>query len=101
MQLMPSTKIHDLLDRYPFLIEFLAGYNPKFALLKNKAMRETMGRMAKLSMVAEIGGVDIEKLMKDIAAEIERQTGEPSVIDTVGQERGDGMSSLRILFALS
>jgi len=76
MKLSPSTRIHALIDKYPFLLDFLAGYNPKFKFLKNRAMRATMGRMATLSMVAETGGVPLENLIRDVAEEIGRRTGE-------------------------
>jgi len=86
MKLSPSTRIHGLIDEYPFLLDFLAGYNPKFNLLKNRAMRATMGRMATLSMVAEIGGVPLEDLVRDVAEEIRRHTGEGVEIEG-GEDR--------------
>ena len=76
MKLSAETKIHELLGMYPFLLEFLAGYNPKFALLRNKAMRATMGRMASLSMVAAMGNMPLNILLKDLAEEIKKHTGE-------------------------
>ena len=39
MKLTPDTNVHELLDEYPFLLDFLAGYNPKFSILKSKVMR--------------------------------------------------------------
>ena len=33
MKLHQSTKIHDLLETYPFLLDFLADYRPKFSIL--------------------------------------------------------------------
>lgn len=89
MNIHPSTTVHDLLEEYPFLLNFLADYTPKFEILRNKAMRETMGRMAKLSMAAEMGGVPLDKLMADIAAEIERRTGDAVTADG----RGDAGST--------
>ena len=76
MKLTPNTNVHDLLDKYPFLLDFLAGYNPKFSVLKSKAMRETMGRIATLSMAATMGGIPVEKLIEDIAREISGTAGE-------------------------
>ena len=76
MNISSKTTISQLLDAYPFLFDFLVGYHPKFKLLKNKMMRATMGKMATLKRVAGIGEIPLGKLIKDIAAEIEKQTGE-------------------------
>jgi hypothetical protein len=82
MNLTTSTKIHQLLKAYPFLEEFLVQYNHKFEALRSKAMRATVGRVASLKMVASIGEVALDRLLADIAAEIERQTGEAIEVDT-------------------
>ena len=74
MQLSPSTKINDLLSTHPFLEDFLAAYNPHFAVLKNKIARATVGRVATLGAAARIAGVDIGALLRDTAAAIEKQT---------------------------
>jgi len=84
MKLTSSTKIHTLIEAYPFLLDFLVDYNPKFNLLKNKAMRATMGRVATLGKVASVGGVPLDRLMEDIAAAIERETGKRVEIDLSG-----------------
>ncbi|MCD6307826.1 MAG: DUF438 domain-containing protein [Candidatus Latescibacteria bacterium] len=81
MKLTSSTRIHTLVEAHPFLLDFLVGYNPKFKLLKNKAMRATMGRVATLGKVASIGGVPLDRLIEDIAAAIERETGERMEVD--------------------
>ncbi|GAB4390669.1 MAG: DUF438 domain-containing protein [Thermodesulfovibrionales bacterium] len=76
MEITPGTKVNDLLNRYPFLKEFLVALNPHFKALENPFMRRTMGRFADLSKVAMIGGLDLKVLMEDIAREIEKKTGE-------------------------
>ena len=76
MKLFPTTKVNGLLDTYPFLLDFLIGYNPKFKLLKKKTLRATMGRMATLSMAASMGGISIDTLLRDIAGEIKAKTEE-------------------------
>ncbi len=74
MQLSPSTKINDLLSSHPFLEDFLAAYNPHFAILKNKIARTTVGRVATLGAAARIAGVDLRVLLRDTAAAIEKET---------------------------
>jgi DUF438 domain-containing protein len=74
MQLSSNTKINDLLSTHPFLEDFLVAYNPHFTMLKNKIARATVGRVATLGAAARIAGVDINALLRDTAAAIEKQT---------------------------
>ena len=55
MTITPKTTVHTLLKEHPFLLDFLAGYNPEFKKLTNPVLRRTMGRMATLETVAEHG----------------------------------------------
>jgi uncharacterized protein len=71
-----TTSLHQLVERYPFLLEFLAAYNKKFGLLQNPIMRATVGRAATLGRVAEMGGIPVEDLIRDIAAEVRDRTGD-------------------------
>jgi DUF438 domain-containing protein len=85
MVIAPQTTIHSLLGEYPFLAGFLAEYNPEFKKLANPVLRRTMGRMATLEKVAETGHVPLDRLQRDIAAEVARVTGqEPAVRTTAG-----------------
>ncbi len=81
-EITPQTTIHELLETFPFLVDFLAGYNPKFGLLRNAAMRATMGRVATLDKVAGIGEIPVDKLMQDLAARIAQETGTAPGIGT-------------------
>ena len=76
MDLSPKTKVNDIIAQYPFLKDFLIALNQEFKMLDNPFMRKTVGRIASLSKVAMIGGMDVKKLIDDIAAEITRKTGE-------------------------
>ncbi len=75
VEISPNTSIYDLLEEYPFLVDFLIGYNPKFALLKNPMMRATAGRVATLRKVSEMGGVEVDDLLAAIRGEVERKAG--------------------------
>ncbi len=75
MKISPKTKIFQLLDAYPFLLDYLVSYNPEFKKLKSPILRNTLGRVATLEAAAKMAGVDLQKLMEDINTEIERQTG--------------------------
>ncbi len=90
MTITPKTTVHTLLKEHPFLLDFLAAYNPEFKKLTNPVLRRTMGRMATLDSVAELGNVPLNQLMNDLAAEIEKQTGaRPPVADVPGVDTVD------------
>ncbi len=87
LELSPNTSINELLKTYPFLVDFLAAYNPKFGLLKNKMMRATLGKMATLNQVAGIGGIPVDKLINDINAEIEQRTCADVDFSALGKDK--------------
>lgn len=88
MDLTPRTRLADLLSRWPFLKDFLVAYNPRYKLLESRTMRATVGRMATLQMVASMGSVDVATLLRDLQAEVRRQTGdEPPVLEAGGEGR--------------
>ena len=75
LTLTPKTTVHTLLKQYPFLLDFLADYHPEFKKLTNPVLRRTVGRMATLDTVAEQGNVPLNRLIDDLATEVEKQTG--------------------------
>ena len=95
MKLSSQTSIHELIKTYPFLVDFLVAYNSQFGLLKSKVMRATIGKMATLKQVAGIGGVPLDQLIEDIAAEIENRSGKGTEIET-GRELGDSPDEEKI-----
>lgn len=76
MKLDPETRIGDLLDKYPFLLEFLPKISPKYKRLTNPIMRKTIGRIATIEKAANIGGFTTEELIKRIEGEIDRKVKE-------------------------
>lgn len=80
MELNPSTKIDQLLEEHPFLIEYLINRSPKYKLLQSTVMRKTVGRVATLSEVAVTGGIEIGHLLGEIAAEISSKTGKTDIV---------------------
>lgn len=94
MELTASTKVNDLLNRYPFLKEYLIGLNPEFRMLDNPFMRKTVGRLASLGKVALIGGMPAQDLLNGIAAEIRKQSGETVTVRAA--ESGAGEDAARI-----
>lgn len=72
------TTIHDLLTAHPFLIDELPAAYPKFAPLRNPALRSTMGRVATIARAAEMAGVPADKLLADIGDMIRRHASTTS-----------------------
>jgi DUF438 domain-containing protein len=84
MILRPADKLDPLLESYPFLLEFLAGFSPKFQKLRNPILRKTVGKIATLDQVARMGDMPVGRLLEAVAAEIRRTTSE-----SVRVEAGD------------
>ncbi|MBU1637730.1 DUF438 domain-containing protein, partial [bacterium] len=91
-RLTADTRVQDLIEAYPFLIEELGNFNPHYKALRDPAMREMMAKHATLGIAAERGGVKLNDLMNFVANTIQRQTGHTLLIDgplqiEVDQER--------------
>ena len=96
MELSAKTKIDDLLQKYPFLLDFFVNKSPKFSHLKNPIMRKTVGKVATLNQVASVGKIDLDSLLGDIAHEVKDKTGESLTIKTdVSPETTEPLSDPR------
>lgn len=62
MRIGPDTKVHDLLQQYPFLTSWLIGYAPAFEKLGNPVVYNTVGRVATLEAAAKMADLDPEVL---------------------------------------
>ena len=65
--------------------------SPKFKGLKNPIMRKTLGKVATLSKIADIGGLDLDNFIEALKNEINRQTGKTTTPD---QSAPDGAGDL-------
>jgi DUF438 domain-containing protein len=81
MEINANTKIDDLLKEYPFLENFLVKLSPKFKGLRNPIMRKTIGKVATVSKVAGIGGLDLDDFIASLTAEISHQAGTAATPD--------------------
>ncbi len=97
MELSARTKIDDLLKKYPFLTDFLVARAPQFKLLQSTLMRKTVGKVATLSQVSAMGGIDLDQLLSGIAGKIRTETGEEVVISTEGPEMSAGPGRHEVL----
>lgn len=92
MELTPKTKLNDLLKKYPFLLESLTKLSPSFEKLKNRALRNTVGRVASLSQAARLGDVPLEKLLREMAGEINRVRNERVTVSLLGAEEEEPLT---------
>lgn len=72
-----QTKVGVLLEVYPQLEDTLLTLSPSFAKLKNPIIRKTIGRVATLGQVAEVGNIDAAYLI----TELRKAISDNSVVD--------------------
>ncbi len=94
MELSLKTKIGDLLDAYPFLLEYLVKQSPKFSKLENPFLRKTVAAVASVSKAAALGGLDPDDLLAGIALEIFKKSNDSvTLVNSGGKaEHARGMS---------
>jgi DUF438 domain-containing protein len=83
MEISAKTKIDDLLKSFPFLLDFFINKSPKFKHLKNPMMRKTIGKVATLKQVAEMGNLDLSALVAEIKATIQSAEGGADFLPTL------------------
>ncbi len=59
MKIDGTTRLDDLLKKYPFLPEFLARFMPKFGMIMNPVLGRTIGKMVRLDKAASMGDVEL------------------------------------------
>ncbi|MBI5443625.1 MAG: DUF438 domain-containing protein [Deltaproteobacteria bacterium] len=94
MEIAAGTKIGDLLREYPFLEEYLVAKSPRYRGLRNPLMRATMGKVATLERVAQVGGFELGGFLSDLEQEV-RRTGEQGR-GVQGEERVQRLKELLV-----
>ncbi len=84
VELTPGTKLEDILKAYPFLLDFFKSRSPRFKILDNPLLRKTMGRAATMERVAVLGGLPLDRLLTETAAEIRAKAGKEAAISIAG-----------------
>ncbi len=72
MIITPDTKIGALLEEHPELEEVFLSLSPAFAKLRNPILRNTIGKVATLRQVAQMGDLPLA----DLINRLRRETGE-------------------------
>lgn len=86
MEITSQSKLFDVLEAFPFLEAQIVNIAPPFQNLKNPILRRTVGKLATLEKVAQIGGMDVDKLVNTLRraagqAEIEPGSTAPLVVN--------------------
>ena len=67
MEITSQSKLFDVLEAYPSLESQIVNIAPPFKNLKNPVLRRTVGKLATLEKVAQIGGMDVNRLVNTLA----------------------------------
>lgn len=70
MHIGPDTRVHDLLEQYPFLKSWLIGYTPAFEKLGSPVVYNTVGRVATLEAAARMGDLDPGTLVDAVREQV-------------------------------
>lgn len=76
MEINAKTRLNDLLTHYPQLEEQIIQAAPAFKNLKNPVLRRTVGRMATIEKVVQIGGLDLTTFVNLLR----RQVRQPELV---------------------
>lgn len=89
MEITSQSKLFDVLETYPFLEAQIIHIAPPFKNLKNPVLRRTVGKLATIQQVAQIGGMDAGKLVNTLrkAAGQDELTLEPAAALVVDLSR--------------
>ena len=81
----PDLRIGKLLSAYPQLEEVLLSLSPEFARLKNPILRKTVGKIASLRQVAQVGNVPLAVLINRLREEVGQQTDAAEEVITTNE----------------
>lgn len=70
MEITSRSKLFDVLNAYPALEDTIVRLAPPFAHLKNPVLRRTVGQLATLERVAQIGGLEVTALVNTLRREV-------------------------------
>jgi len=70
MEITSKTRLGDLLSAYPQLEEKIIQVAPAFRNLKNPILRQTVGKLATIEKVVQIGGLDLTTFVNLLRREV-------------------------------
>lgn len=104
MKITAETKVHDLLETYPYLKSWLVSYSAEFKKLENPVLYNTMARVASLETAAAMASKPVDEFVDavrtqvaqhEIAAEEAAGTGEGApVSEEIRASRQETLKSI-------
>jgi len=70
MEIKFNTKVYDLLKAYPDLLHVLISLSPRYKKLNHPILKRTITRFASLRQASYLGGLNPEKLVNILRAEV-------------------------------
>ena len=64
--------IADIINKYPYIREFMPTLSPKYSKILNPIAFNTIGKVANLEMIAQRGNINIDVLISKICEEIKK-----------------------------
>ncbi|MFX0012959.1 MAG: DUF438 domain-containing protein [Promethearchaeota archaeon] len=92
IKLTESTKIKDLIEEFPFIINTLISLDPKLRRLNNPFLRKTIGRKATLTDVSQMSGTALPELLQVLAASIEKNVSKKVIIELADEGKSGWQS---------
>jgi hypothetical protein len=92
MEITSRSKLLDVLNAYPALEDKIVRLAPPFANLKNPVLRRTVGQLATLDRVAQIGGLDVTELVNMLRREVglpELRADTPTIVTIPSRAESD------------
>jgi hypothetical protein len=86
LEITPRSKLFDVLNAYPQLEETIIEIAPPFGNLRNPVLRRTVGRLATLAQVAQIGNLDAINLVNMLRRAVGQPEIRPATTPTVNHE---------------
>jgi hemerythrin-like domain-containing protein len=70
MNITAETHVHELIDAYPYMMDWLVGRADEFKKLKNPVLFNTVGRAARLKEAAAMADIPLEQFLDEVRREI-------------------------------
>lgn len=70
LEILPVTKVSQLLDAFPQLEAELIRLSPAFKKLQNPILRKTVAKLATLAQAAKIGKIPVDQLVNTLRASV-------------------------------
>jgi len=97
MKINKNTKILELIEANPGVLEILVGMAPEFKKLKNPILRKTIGRFATMEHASEMSGIPYDDLLRKITEGMIHVSEDTSKPEMTPDERAEKIETLKTI----